>query len=80
MISQNEWNLSGKVIEVKEKTTSVLLIVKGVLSRPSLFNLNGTIPCVVSKELASNMDFTKPVSVTGNMVFGKQNFLMVRSL
>lgn len=80
MISQNEWNLSGKVVEVNEKTTSVLLMVKGILSRPALFRLKGTIPCIVSKELAGSMDFTKPVSVTGNMVFGKQNFLIARSL
>ena len=80
MISQNEWNLSGKVIEVKEKTTSVLLMVNGVLSRPSLFNLKGTIPFVVPKELASSMDFTKTVSVTGNMVFGKHNFLIAKPL
>lgn len=76
MISQNKWNINGKVVGAEERNQSVMLLIKGCVSRSNLYNQNGTFNCVVSKEQASNMPVGNTVKLTGRMVFGRKNFLI----
>ena len=80
MTSKNEWYVCGDIIAVDKRKRTVVLIVKGKVFRPKLFNVRGSISCVLTKEQYESLNIADTVEFTGHMVFGESNFLLVETV
>ena len=80
MFSQNEWYVCGDVAGINIRKRSVVLSIHIRIFRPKLFKVKGTIDCVMSKQLYESADISKKVAVTGHMIFGENNHMLVETL
>lgn len=80
MYSRNEWCVIGEVKGITERKRSVVVSIKGKIFRPDVFKVSGTVDCIMTKELYQSMNIHKKVELTGKMVFGENNYMLVESV
>lgn len=80
MYSRNEWYVCGDVAGVDMRKRTVVMSIKGKIFRPEVFKVHGTINCVMSRELYESVNIYREVEVTGKMIFGENNYLLVESV
>ena len=80
MYSRNEWYVCGDVAGVDMRKRTVVMSIKGKIFRPEVFKVRGTINCVMSRELYESVNIYREVEVTGKMIFGENNYLLVESV
>ena len=75
MISNNKWVVSGTVTDIGIEKGYFEIIVKGNISRPSLYNLKGVISCIVPYRLCKSITIGTYVTVKGKLTLGSQNYM-----
>lgn len=80
MTSKNEWYVYGDITGIDDRKRSVVVTVKGKIFRPEVYKVRGMINCVMTKEQYKSLNIYEEVELTGHMIFGKDNYLMVESI
>lgn len=80
MTSKNEWYVYGDITGIDDRKRSVVVTVKGKIFRPEVYKVRGMINCVMTKEQYKSLNIYEEVELTGHIIFGKDNYLMVESI